>query len=85
VRPRPGPMLCEFIRSPASRRSLCWWCARLDIRDIRVAKRPQVSYTCGWNPIRALRVDRCEHFRREPGADDALQRRGRWRVAGVAT
>jgi hypothetical protein len=46
-------MLCEFVRSPVPRRGLCWLCARLDIRDISVAKRPRVSYTCGWNPIRA--------------------------------
>jgi hypothetical protein len=78
-------MLCEFIRSPVVRRPLCWRCARLDIRDIRVASRPQVSYTCGWNPIRAPRVDRCQSFLREPGADDAMQRRGRWRIAGVAS
>jgi hypothetical protein len=74
----------EFIRSPAPRRPLCWLCARLDIREIRVAKRPQVSYTCGCNPIRAPLVDRCQFFLREPGADDRAQRRGRWRVAGTA-
>jgi hypothetical protein len=56
----------EFVRSPAPRRPLCWYCSRLDIRDIRVAKRPQVSYTCGWNPVRAPRVDRCQFFLREP-------------------
>ena len=78
-------MLCEFIRSPAPRRPLCWYCARLNIRDIRVAGRPEVAYTCGWNPIRAPYVDRCAFFIREPGADDREQRRGRWRVAGVAS
>ena len=66
-------MRCEFIRSPARRRPLCWYCSRLDIRDIRVAKRHEVSYTCGWNPIRAPRVDRCQFFMREPGADDDLR------------
>jgi hypothetical protein len=76
-------MLCEFIRSPSPRRSLCWHCAHLDSRDIRVAKRSQVSYTCGLHR-RAPYVDRCAFFMREPGADDDRQRRGRWRVAGVA-
>ena len=71
--------VCEFIRSPRPRRPLYWICARLDVRDIRVAKEARVSYTCGWNPIRAPRVNRCEFFRREPGADDDLKRRGRWR------
>jgi hypothetical protein len=75
-------MRCEFVRSPVPRRPLCWLCARLDIRDIWVAKRPQVSYTCELH-IRAPNVDRCQFFRREPGADNATQSRGRWRVAGV--
>ena len=77
-------MLCEFISSPAPRRALCWLCARLDMRDISVAKHPQVAYTCGWNPIRAPYVDRCAFFMREPGTDDDRQRRGRWRVVGTA-
>jgi hypothetical protein len=76
-------MLCELGRSPAPRRSLCWYCARLDIRDIFIVKRADVSYTCGWHK-RAPRVDRCEFFQREPGADDRAQRPGRWRVAGIA-
>jgi hypothetical protein len=59
-------MRCEFVRSPRGG-PLCWFCSRLDIRDIHVAKRPQVSYTCGWNPIRAPYVDRCAFFMREPG------------------
>jgi hypothetical protein len=78
-------MCLEFIRSPGPRRPLRWLCARLDIRDISVAKRPQVNYTCGWNPIRAPHVDRCAFFIREPGTDDDRQRPGRWRVAGAAT
>ena len=77
-------MLCESVRSPAPRRPLCWLCARLDIRDITVAKQPQVSYMCGWNPIRAPYVDRCAFYMREIGADDRVQPRGRWRVVGVA-
>ena len=77
-------MICEFVRSPAPRRPLCWRCARLDIRDITVARRAQVSYTCGLH-VRAPRVDQCRFFMREPGADDTLQPRGRWRVVGLAT
>ena len=76
--------LLQFVTSPIPRRPLCWLCARLYIRDIRVAKIPQVSYSCGWNPIRAPRVDRCAFFMREIGADDRAQRRGRWRVVGTA-
>jgi hypothetical protein len=77
-------MHCEFVRSPVPRRPLCWYCSRLDIRDITVAKQPQVSYTCGWNPIRAPNVDRCQFFMREPGADDRAQRRRRWRAVNTA-
>ena len=73
---------CELVRSPAPRRLPCWLCARLEIRDISVAKGPQVSYTCRWNPIRAPHVDRCDFFLREPGADDRVRWRGEWRVAG---
>jgi hypothetical protein len=36
--------------------------ANLDVRDITVAKRVQVAYTCGWNPIRAPRVDQCQFY-----------------------
>ncbi|MGI8895901.1 MAG: hypothetical protein ACR2HE_09680 [Casimicrobiaceae bacterium] len=57
----------------------------VDIRNISVAGRHRIAYTCGWNPIRAPQVDRCEFFLREPGADYAMQRRGRWRVAGIAS
>ena len=71
-------MNCEFLRSPATRRPLCWYCSRLDVRAIRVATRHQVSYTCGLH-VRAPNVDR---YRREPGADDTRHRRGRWRVVG---
>jgi len=77
-------LLLELVPSPAPRRPLCWFCARLDIRDIRVAKVAQVSYTCGWNPVYAPRVDRCGFYLREPGSNDDLQRRGRWRVVGTA-
>jgi hypothetical protein len=76
-------MLCEFVRSFAPRRPLCWLCARLDIRDIRFAKRAEVSYTCGLH-IRAPHVNRCRYFGRELGTDDRSQPRGRSRVAGVA-
>jgi hypothetical protein len=77
-------MHCELVTSPRPRRPLCPYCARLDIRDIRVAGRPRVAYTCGWNPIRAARVDRCPFYMREPGADDDRQHPGRWRVVGAA-
>jgi len=76
-------MQCEFIRSPVPRRTLCWLCAKLTIRDIRVAGKPRVSYTCGMH-IRCPAVNACRFFVREPGADDDRQRRGRWRVAGTA-
>jgi hypothetical protein len=76
-------MRCELVASPRPRRPLCPYCARLDIRDIRVAGRPQVSYTCGLH-VRAPRVDRCAFYLREPGADDDRQRTGRWRVVGTA-
>ena len=65
----------EFIRSPTPRRPLCWLCARLDIRDIWVAKQSRVSYTCGWNPIKAPRVDRCSFFMRAIAAENRPQRR----------
>jgi hypothetical protein len=77
-------MRCELVKVPCPRRPLCWQCARLDIRNIRVGGRPEVAYTCGWNPMRAPRVDRCEFYEREPGGDDDRQPRGRWRVVGVA-
>jgi hypothetical protein len=54
-------------------------CARLDIRDIRVTRQARVAYTCGWNPIRAPRVDRCSSLLGEIGADDRSQHR----VTGV--
>ena len=53
-------------------------------RYFRLKGKNKRPYTGGWNPIRAPRVDRCAYFMREPGADDDRQRRGRWRVAGVA-
>jgi hypothetical protein len=77
-------MNCELVRSPAPRRPLCWRCARLTIRGIWVAGRPETSYSCGWNPIRAPDVDRCDFYMREIGADDDVQPRGRWLVVGVA-
>jgi hypothetical protein len=76
-------MLCEFVRSPAPRRPLCWRCAKLDIRPILVANRPEVAYTCNMM-LRAPYVDRCQFYVREPGADDDMQPRGRWRIIGVA-
>jgi hypothetical protein len=77
-------MQCELVRSPAPRRPLCWFCAKLEIRDILVAKRARVSYLCNLHR-RSPNVDRCAFYLREPGTDDDLQRRGRWRVVGCAS
>jgi hypothetical protein len=76
-------MACTLVRSPRPRRPLCPYCSRLDIRDIRVAGRAQVSYTCGLH-VRAPRVDRCAFYVRATGADDDRQRPRRWRVVGTA-
>ena len=72
------------------RRGICWRCAKLEIRDIRVAFRPQVSYTCPHH-FRAPNVERCQFFERLVGADDdapatlgAFWRRP-MRIVGVAT
>ena len=71
----------------AAPRGLCWHCARLSIRDVRVAMAHQVSYTCGLN-IRAPEVVHCAWFLREPGANDdappaMLARRLRWPLVGT--
>jgi len=72
-----------------NRRGICWHCVKLDMRDIRVAGRPQVSYTCGLN-FRAPDVGRCPFYVRLTGSDDdapvtqgAFWRRP-MRIVGVA-
>jgi len=51
------------------RRGICWHCDRLEMRDMRVAERPQVSYTCGLN-FRAPNVEQCPFYVRLTGGDD---------------
>jgi len=52
-----------------NRRGICWHCTKLEMRDISVARRPQVSYTCGLY-FRAPNVERCQFFERLVGGDD---------------
>jgi len=71
----------------ARSRGICWLCARLAIRDVIVARRRVVTYTCGLS-VYAPELERCAYFLREPGSDDDVPRNsraGRWRIVGVAT
>jgi hypothetical protein len=54
-------LLVRFWPIADGRRGICWRCAKLDMRDIRTACRPQVSYTCGLH-FRAPNVERCQFF-----------------------
>jgi hypothetical protein len=50
-------------------RGICWHCDKLDMRDIRVAGRPQVSFTCP-SHFRVPNVERCPFYVRLVGGDD---------------
>jgi len=67
-------------RPMEGRRGICWRCAKLDMRDIRVAGRPQVSYTCRLH-FRAPNIERFQFFERLVGGDDgAPPRIPYWRM-----
>lgn len=76
---RPADAACS--------RGICWYCARLAIRDVIVARQLDVLYTCGLC-VTAPKIVRCAYFLREPGSDDevlAARRIGRLQIIGVVT